>query len=173
MKRNDITEDENVYVMVCTFNRFYKLSAGAKKEKTYEDFCNPVLQAFQVWFRLLIMCVHIPSVILIGVVTSGAKLDYWCRDELYEKYVLNLYLKKMLQLHLNDPNYDGMGKRKRVCSLNHYFNYISLNKAVNIKDGKFPRLLLNCASGKNMLSKFNDEQLKWFIQLIPKLGNAF
>ena len=44
---------------------------------------------------------------------------------------------------------------------NHYFNYISLNKAVwDIKDGKIsPWLLLNCSSGKNMLSKFNDEQL--------------
>ena len=51
---------------------------------------------------------------------------------------------------------------------NHYFNYISLNKAVwDIKDGKIsPWLLLNCSSGKNMLSKFNDEQLEMIYHVI-------
>ena len=45
---------------------------------------------------------------------------------------------------------------------NHYFNYINLNRAIwHIKDGKIsPWLILNCASGKEMVSKFNDEQLE-------------
>ena len=44
---------------------------------------------------------------------------------------------------------------------NHYFDHVSLNRAVwNIKDGKVsPWLILNCNSGKNMMSKFNEEQL--------------
>jgi hypothetical protein len=43
----------------------------------------------------------------------------------------------------------------------HYFNYVSLNRATyDIKDGKIsPWLILNCKSGKEMLAKFNDEQL--------------
>ena len=37
----------------------------------------------------------------------------------------------------------------------------------NIKDGKIsPWLLLNCESGKNMLSKFNDEQLEMVYHVI-------
>ncbi len=56
---------------------------------------------------------------------------------------------------------------------NHYFNYISLNRAVwNIRDGKIsPWLILNCKSGKDMLSKFNDEQLKMVYNVMksPKL----
>jgi uroporphyrinogen-III decarboxylase len=44
---------------------------------------------------------------------------------------------------------------------NHYFKYVSLNRSVyDIKDGKIsPWLVLNCNSGKDMLKKFNDEQL--------------
>ena len=51
---------------------------------------------------------------------------------------------------------------------NHYFKYISLNRAVwNIRDGKIsPWLILNCKSGKEMLSKFNDEQLKMVYNVI-------
>ena len=51
---------------------------------------------------------------------------------------------------------------------NSYFRYVSLNRAVwNIKDGKIsPWLLLNCKSGKEMLSKFNDEQLEMVYHVI-------
>ena len=44
---------------------------------------------------------------------------------------------------------------------NHYFKYVSLNRAVyDIKDGKIsPWLVLNSDSGRSMLGKLNDEQL--------------
>ena len=45
---------------------------------------------------------------------------------------------------------------------NHYFYYVSLNRAVwHLKDGKIsPWLVLNCKSGKEMLGKFTNEQLE-------------
>jgi len=45
---------------------------------------------------------------------------------------------------------------------NDYFRYASLNRVTrDIKDGKVsPWLVLNCPSGKEMLSKFTDEQLE-------------
>jgi hypothetical protein len=44
---------------------------------------------------------------------------------------------------------------------NHYFHYVSLSRATfDIKDGKVsPWIILNCKSGKEMLSKFSDDQL--------------
>jgi uroporphyrinogen-III decarboxylase len=44
---------------------------------------------------------------------------------------------------------------------NHYFKYASVNRAVYaIKDGKIsPWLILNCETGRELLNKFNDEQL--------------
>ena len=46
-------------------------------------------------------------------------------------------------------------------SWNHYFHYVSLSRATyDIKDGKVsPWLVLNSNSGKEMVKKFNDEQL--------------
>ena len=43
-----------------------------------------------------------------------------------------------------------------------YFNYVSLNRVCqDIVDGKVsPWLILNCKSGKEMVSKMNDEQLQ-------------
>jgi uroporphyrinogen-III decarboxylase len=43
----------------------------------------------------------------------------------------------------------------------HYFNYVSLNKAVSdIRNGHVsPWVVLNCRSGQDMINKMNDEQL--------------
>jgi uroporphyrinogen-III decarboxylase len=45
---------------------------------------------------------------------------------------------------------------------NHYFNYASLNRVTqHLRDGKVsPWLVLNCKSGKEMMSKMSDEQLQ-------------
>ena len=54
-----------------------------------------------------------------------------------------------------------------------YFRYASLNRAViDIKDGKIsPWLILNCKSGKEMMKKFNDEQLQIVYPVMdPSLG---
>jgi uroporphyrinogen-III decarboxylase len=45
---------------------------------------------------------------------------------------------------------------------NHYFNYVNLNRAVHdIRDGKIsPWVILNCISGKKLISNMNDDQLE-------------
>ena len=97
------------------------------------------------------------------VVTSGVKLDQWCKEELYEKYALELILKESVETALERSVKTMMdwGEDKEA-RWQDYFNYASLNRATqDIKDGKIsPWLILNCKTGKEMLSKFNDEQLQ-------------
>ena len=93
---------------------------------------------------------------------SGAKLDHWCRDELYTEYVLNLIKTETVETALQRSIGHMMTwAENNNSSWNHYFLYVSLSRACyDIKDGKIsPWLVLNCNSGKNMLKKFNDEQL--------------
>ena len=49
-----------------------------------------------------------------------------------------------------------------------YFNYASLNRVCqDIVDGKVsPWLILNCKTGKEMMGKFNDEQLQIVYQIM-------
>ena len=103
------------------------------------------------------------------VVTSGVKLDHWCKDSLYEKYVLEFILKEDVTTALERSVKTMMDWAEENNSVwNHYFYYVSLNRAVwHIKDGKIsPWLILNCSSGKEMLSKFNDEQLEMIYHVI-------
>ena len=103
------------------------------------------------------------------VVTSGVKLDHWARDELYEKYVLEFILKEDVTTALERSVKTMMEwAEDKSAPWNHYFHHVSLNKAVwDIKDGKIsPWLILNCKSGKDMLSKFTDEQLSLVYHVI-------
>ena len=164
-KRRALQKDEKrVRLGMYAFQRFYKLSAGNKKEKTYEEFCkSPYYNAF-VKFGSFVSNVRplYPEKYIDYVVTSGVKLDHWCKDSMYEAYALDLILKEDVATALERSVKNMMEwAEDKSAPWNHYFYYVSTNRAVwDIKDGKVsPWLILNCKSGKDMLSKFNDEQL--------------
>ena len=165
-KRRALQKDEKrVRYGFYAFGRFYKLSAGTKKEKTYEDFCaSPYYNAFVKFGSFLNNVKPLyPEKYIDYVVTSGVKLDHWAKDELYEKYALQFILKEDVTTALERSVQTMMewASENEPAAWNHYFNYISPSRAVwHIRDGKIsPWLLLNCKSGKALLGKLNDEQL--------------
>jgi len=156
--------EKRVQLGYIAFNQFYKLSAGAKKDKTYEEFCKSQYYNAFVKFGSFVSNVKplYPEKYINYVVTSGVKLDQWCREEMYESYAIDLIKKEGVETALERSVNTMVEWAKENNSVwNHYFNYVSLNRAVwHIKDGKIsPWLVLNCKSGKEMLGKFNDEQL--------------
>jgi len=164
-KRRALAKTEKHVVLgYDTYNRFYRKTQNSKQDKTYEDFAkSPYYNAF-VKFGSFVSNVNplYPDRFIDYVVTSGVKLDHWCRDELYEKYVLNLIKTETVETALQRSiNHMMSWADDHNAQWNHYFNYVSLNRAsFDIRDGKVsPWVILNCASGKTMLSKFSDEQL--------------
>jgi len=164
-------KEKRVQLGLIAFNKFYKLSAGAKKEKTHDEFDkSPYYNAF-VKFGSFVSNVKplYPEKYIDYVVTSGVKLDHWCREEMYEKYAIELIKKEGVETALErsiNTMVEWADENNSVW--NHYFLYASTNRAVwHIKDGKIsPWLLLNCSSGKEMLSKFNDEQLNMIYHIV-------
>ena len=172
-KRRHFQKDERrVQLGYLTFNRFYKLCQKAKENKTYEQFCDsPYYNAF-VKFGSFVNNVRplYPEKYVDYVVTSGVKLDHWCREEMYEKYAINLIKKEGVETALERSVMTMMewADEQEQALWNHYFKYVSLNRAVwHIRDGKIsPWLILNCVSGKEMLGKLNDEQLEIIYPMI-------
>jgi hypothetical protein len=81
---------------------------------------------------------------------------------LYDKYVIDLVKVESVEtaLERSIKHMMNWGDTNNA-SWNHYFLYASLSRAsYDIKDGKVsPWLILNSASGKAMLGKFDDAQL--------------
>jgi hypothetical protein len=164
-KRRFLAKNEkHVQLGYQAYVRFFQLTQKIKHQKTYDDFAkSPYYNAFIKFGSFL----HNVNPLYLDryvdyVVTSGVKLDHWCREELYYDYVIDLIKKEPAEVALQRTIATMMDwAEKNQSQWNHYFKYVSLNRAVyDIKDGKIsPWLILNCDTGKAMLSKLNDEQL--------------
>lgn len=157
-------EEKRVQAGFFAFNRWYKLSQGAKQDKTYEDFCKSAYYNAFVKFGSFLNNVSplYPDKFIDHVIKSGTKLDHWAKDSLYEAYLYDMIKNEPVENAVQRTIQHMMEWADHSqANFNHYFNYINLNKAVHdIRDGKIsPWVMLNCRSGKEMLNKFNDEQL--------------
>jgi len=165
-KRRALSKSEKHVVLAFdAFNRFYKhLQKNTNGDKTYDEFSkSPYYNAF-VKFGSFVSNVNplYPDRFIDYVVTSGVKLDHWCREELYDKYVVDLIKKEPVEVALQRTiNHMMAWAEEHQAQWNHYFLYVSLSRATfDIRDGKVsPWLVLNCTSGKDMVKKFSDEQL--------------
>ena len=164
-KRRAMQKDEKrVQAGYMAFNKFFKMTQGAKKEKTYDEFCkSPYYNAFVRFGSFVnnVMPIY-PERFMDYVIKSGVKLDHWCRDELYETY--------LFEMIKTEPTESAVQRTLQTmmewgdvsqAQFNHYFNYVNLNRAVHdIRTGKVsPWVILNCRSGKDLLNKLNDDQL--------------
>lgn len=171
-KRRYLGKNErHVQMGLMTFQKFYEITQKTKNIKTFEDFCSsPYYTSFVKFGSFMINTAPIyPEKFVEFVVRSGVKLDHWCRDELYETYV-----GEMIKIE----SADGAIQRSITTMMDwaennkstweHYFAYVNLNRATHdIKEGLVsPWLILNTKSGKEMLSRLNDEQLSIISNMI-------
>src|SRR6056300_1192519 len=131
-KRRFTQKDERrVQLGFQTFVRFYELCQKSTKTKTYEEFCkSPYYTAF-VKFGSFVSNVKplYPDKYIDYVVTSGVKLDHWCKDEMYEKYAVELIRKEGVETAL-ERSIKTMADwaEEKGSSYNHYFLYASPNR---------------------------------------------
>jgi hypothetical protein len=157
--------EKHVQAGLLTFQKFYDFTQRGKVQKTFDEFADsPYYTAFVKFGSFLVNTAPIyPERFIDFVIKSGVKLDHWCRDELYDTYLIDLIKKEPA---------DGAIQRSiktmmewadgNSAQWEHYFAYVNLNRAAHdIKEGLIsPWILLNTKSGKEMLQRMNDEQLE-------------
>ena len=164
-KRRALQQDEKrVQAGYMAYNRFWQLTQNAKVAKTYDNFADSSYYNAFVKFGSFINNVNpiYPSKFIDYVIKSGVKLDHWCRDELYEKYLFEMIKVEPVESAVQRSLASMMDwADEHSAGFAHYFLYTSLNKAVyDIKNGKIsPWVILNTQSGQAMVKKMSDEQL--------------
>lgn len=171
-KRRYMQKDERrVQSGFYVYNRFFKSTQNSKQEKTYEDFCkSPYYNAF-VKFGSFMSNVNplYPDRYIDWIIKSGVPLDKWCREELYDKYVLDLIKSEQVE-SASERTINTMCAwgEKNNAKWNHYFLYANSNRITyDIRDGKIsPWVLLNCENGKTALKDMTDDQLQTIAPMI-------
>jgi hypothetical protein len=164
-KRRAMQKDEKrVQAGFLAFNKFFRLTQAAKKDKTYEEFCkSPYYNAFVKFGSFVnnVMPLY-PEKFMDFVIKSGVKLDHWCRDELYDTYLFEMLKVEPVEAAVQRSLKHMMEwADSNNAEFQHYFRYVNLNRAVNdIRNGYVsPWIVLNCRSGRDMVEKMNDEQM--------------
>jgi hypothetical protein len=164
-KRRALQKDEKrVQAGFMAFNRFWQLTQNAKKSKTYDNFADSSYYNAFVKFGGFVNNINplYPDKFIDYVIKSGVKLDHWCRDELYEKYLYEMIkvepVESAVQRSLKTMMEWG---DEHNMNFSEYFSQVSLNKAVyDILNGKIsPWIILNCNAGQSMVKGMSDEQL--------------
>lgn len=171
-KRRHLAKNErHVQMGLLTYQKFYEITQKSNKPKTFEEFADSsYYTAFVKFGSFLVNTAPIyPEKFIEYVVKSGIKLDHWCRDQVYETYVINL---------VKIEPADGAVQRTIKTMMDwadanksaweHYFAYVNLNRATHdIKEGLIsPWVLLNSKEGKQLLNRMNDEQLAIISEVI-------
>ena len=154
--------------------RFYELTQGSAKLKTYEDFvASPYYMAFVKFGRYLvaIRCINTGSFID-WLLKNNKKIDYWTKEAFYLEWMreylkkenvkdaLERALKEMQDLADDDAKLNG--------EFNNYFRLANANRICqHIANGRIsPWIVFNCTSGVEFLETLNEEQLSMIIEWI-------
>jgi hypothetical protein len=171
-KRRYLQRDERrVQSGFYVYNRFYKITQNATKEKTYEEFVkSPYYNAF-VKFGSFMSNVNplYPDKYIDWIIKSGVGIDKWCVEHLYDKYVIDLIKTERVEVAAERSIQTMINwGEKNDAAWNHYFLYANLNKLVyDVRDGKIsPWIMLNCDNGVKVLQQMTDEQLQTIAPMV-------
>ena len=165
-KRRHLGKSEkHVQMGLMTFQKFYDVAQKGKTQKTFNEFASsPYYTAFVKFGSFMVNTAPIyPERFIEFVIKSGVKLDHWCRDELYDQYIMEMIKKEPADGAIQRTITTMMSwADKNSAQWEHYFAYVNLNRATHdIKEGLVsPWMILNTKAGKEMLQRMNDEQLE-------------
>lgn len=164
-KRRALQQNEKrVQTGFYAFNKFWQLTQNSKKSKSYDEFADSSYYNAFVKFGSYINNIDpvYPDKFIEFVIKNGVKLDNWTKDNVYEKYLIETLKTEPVESALQRSVKTMMewGDEHNANYI-HYFDYVSLNKAVHdIINGKISCwLILNTQAGKTMIQKMSDEQL--------------
>jgi len=164
-RRRRMEKDEaGVRLGLQAYLKFYELTQGSAKLKTFDDFADsPYYRAFVKFGR---HCVAIrainPARFVEWVLKQNKKLDHWAKDSVYTEYLMD-YLKveavsdalaRAIEFSIDWGEESGHPSHDCL----RYGNSNSMTYAVST--GRIsPWVIYNCNSGQQFLSELNPEQI--------------
>lgn len=146
--------------------RFFEMTQGSAKLKTYADFVDsPYYSAFVKFGRHIVAIRAVnPRTFIDYVIKENKKLDHWTHEKVYLEY-LHAYMKKeavqdALERALTEMQ-EYADEVKTLASFKDYFRYGSTNRiCFHITSGRIsPWIVFNCDSGIEFLGNLTEEHI--------------
>ena len=145
--------------------RFYEVTQGSSKLKSYSDFVSsPYYNAFVKYGRYLVSIRALNANSFTDwLLKNNKKLDYWCKDSFYEEWMIEYLKKEAVQDALERAlkEMEDYARNSDIANFSHYFMYGNSNRICHhISTGRVsPWIVYNCDSGVEFLSNLSEEQV--------------
>ena len=150
-----------------SYLRFYETTQGSARLKSYEDFVtSPYYNAFVKYGRYLVAIRAInPTSFTDWLLKNNKKLDYWCKDSLYEEWMLD-YIKReavqdALERALKEMQQYADDNLDLKNGFRDYFRFGNSNRICHhITTGRISAwVVFNCGSGVAFLETLSEGQI--------------
>jgi len=160
-------KEAGVQLGLRSYLRFYEVTQGSARLKSYEDFVtSPYYGAFVKFGRHLVGIRAINSIdYLEWLLKQNKKLDHWCKDSFYEEWLMQ-YLRKE---NVQDALERGLKEMQNYADTHtdlkngfrDYFRYANASRVCHhVTTGRIsPWILFNCASGVDFLGSLDQSFL--------------
>jgi hypothetical protein len=146
--------------------RFYEVTQGSAKLKSYEDFvASSYYTAFVKFGRHLVAIRAVNSGAFIDwVIRENKKLDHWCKESIYVEYLHQYMRREAVQDAVERALMEMQSyadEAKTLANFNDYFRYGNANRICHhISNGRVsPWIVYNCASGVEFLETLHEENI--------------
>lgn len=163
-RRHQEKNETGVVLGLQAYLRFYEITQGSAKLKTWDDFvASSYYRAFVKFGRhcQAIKAINVP-VFIDWLIRQNVKLDHWCRDSVYFDYLVKHVQKENVADALTRAIECSLGWQERTGNPGRdYLRYASDNLICHdISRGLITGwILYNCDSGQDFLNRINTEQV--------------
>jgi len=164
-RRHQQQNEKGVQIGLNAYLRFYEMTQGSAKFKTYDDFAkSPYYNAFVKFGR---QCVMINAInverYIDWLLKNNKKLDHWAKDSMYDEYLQQYLRTEALTDALQRAiNYSISWGEEKGCEPHDVLRYGNSNTVTYaISTGKIsPWIIYNCESGQQFLNNMNTDQIQ-------------
>ena len=164
-RRYQQQNEKGVQIGLNAYLRFYEMTQGSAKFKTYDDFAkSPYYNAFVKFGR---QCVNINAInverYIDWLLKNNKKLDHWAKDSMYDEYLQQYLRREALTDALQRAiNYSISWGEEKGCEPHDVLRYGNSNTVTYaISTGKIsPWIIYNCESGQQFLNNMNTDQIQ-------------
>ena len=163
-RRRQEQSERGVQLGLQAYLKFYQLTQGSAKLKTFDDFADsPYYRAFVKFGRY---CVDIRAInpvrFIEYVLKQNKKIDHWCRDSIYTEYLLDYLRVENVNDALARAMEFGITWQEQTSNPAHdclrYGNSNAMCYAITT--GRIsPWIIYNSESGQQFLSELSAEQI--------------
>lgn len=155
--------------------RFFELTQGSAKLKSYADFVeSPYYSAFVKFGRHIVAVRAVdPRAFIDWVIKQNKKIDHWCHEAVYVEYLYQHMRKEAVQDAIERAltemqSYADENTELLSNGFADYFRQANANRVCHhIANGRIsPWIVYNCSSGIAFLDTLGEEQIAQIITMI-------